>query len=114
MRLFKLTILVGAILCIGAVGAATANAAPVIFHPVMLDGKHVQVRQVGAISARPCASNGCVKGIVSLRWGGTEVALHHVRCGFPRSLHVVRARWGTYHAFAFIHACHRTYRWMLA
>ena len=94
--------------------AGVATAAPIQFNPVTLDGKRVQAKLVGGISVEPCSrASGCARGIVSLRWGGTEVSQHHVRCLRPAHLHTVRAHQGPHHAFAFVYACRKTYRWML-
>lgn len=114
MRLINKILVAGGVLCATAVMAATAGAAPIIYHPVTLDGKRVRVTLVGAISAQPCNyESGCVKGIVRLKWGTDVVAFHHVRCPNPRNLHMVSARHGARHNHAVAFACGRFYDWRL-
>jgi hypothetical protein len=115
MRIFNTILIIGAVLCVAAIGAASASAEAIPFNPVMLDGKRVTVHQVGAISAEPCdRASGCTQAIISLRWDGVGVGQHHVRCANPQKLHTVRAHQGPNHAFAFVFACSKTYRWRLA
>jgi hypothetical protein len=106
MRIFKVILLVGAILCVTAVGVGAASAAS-------YNGHRVRVALVGGIDASPCTNPyGCAKGIVELRYNG-HARQHLVRCPYPKHLHVAAITRNRNGVRADVFACSRHYLWRL-